>query len=138
MIEVPHYTPGVGLDRDAHERGVTRAVYYGSTGILDPRALFIEPIAFYLSRRRWKRHPHDFYWRYSRKSAIKAAYRTSSKLAAVSVVFGALAGYTGADPMNVTPGYGHTPVQGGMSVDGVQYSYSEYIALGLDPRKYQM
>ena len=137
MIEVPHYTPGVGLDRDAHERGVTRAVYYGSTGILDPRALFLEPVLFYFHYRRL-RDPMMPGWRVTRRSAIKAGYRMSARLAAVTVMFGALGGYTGADPLNVTPGYGHTPVEGGMTVDGEYHSYAEYLARGLDTRQYYM
>ncbi len=131
MIEVPYYTPGVGFDESAHRAAKKRAIYYGSAGFLDPRTWTLDPGLFYFYRRR-------LYTTIPRRIILKSAFAGSIRMAAWTSVSVATAAYLGADPLNVTPGYGHTPEQGGVTVDGELHSLGEYFALGLDPRHYYM
>ena len=131
MIEVPYYTPGVGFDESAHRAGLKRAVYYGSAGFLDPRTWTLDPGLFYFYRRR-------LYPTIPRRVIVKSAFAGSIRMAAMTSLSVSISAYLAADPLNVTPGYGHTPERGGMTVDGELYSHGEYLSLGLDPRQYYM
>lgn len=131
MIEVPYYTPGVGYDEAARRAGVKRAIYYGSSGFIDPRTWTLDPALFYVHHRRSSPH-------LMRRTIAKRAFAGSMRMAFVTSAYVGGVAYMGADPFNVTPGYGHTPVEGGMSVDGESYSHLEYLRRGLDTRKYHM
>ncbi len=131
MIEIPHFIPGVGLDRAAHEAGLERGVYYAQAGFMDPRAYTLDPYMFY------KRYRASSPLR-SRAYSARAAFAGSMLLASYTSVLAGVTSYLGMDPMNVTPGYGHSPVDGRMTVDGVSYSFGEYVALGLDTSDYYM
>ncbi len=131
MIEVPYFTPGVGFDEEARSAGVKRAVYYGSAGFIDPRTWTMDPALFYTYHRRSSPH-------LMRRTVMKSAFAGSMRMALVTSAVYASVAYMGGDPLNVTPGYGHTPGDGGMTVDGEYHSYSEYLARGLDSRQYYM
>lgn len=101
MIEHPYYQLGK-LEREAHEAAKTRAIYYGAAGLVDPRTYTVD---VYTIRRLYKQP-----WR--------ATIRMSLQAAGYGVAVGALFGYLGFDPLNVTPGYGFSPEGENMTVDG--------------------
>lgn len=90
MIEHPYIEAGE-FHAEAHNAAVERALFYGTGGLLDPRAYTLEPYLFRRAGLPWS-----------------AAYRASAMLALWTVPVAATLGYLGYDPLNLTPGYGIT------------------------------
>lgn len=90
MIQHP-YVVGGDFHSEAHAAAMDRAFYYGTAGLMDPRAYTLEP---------WLLRKAGMSW--------SAALRASAVMAIWTVPFAATFGYLGFDPLNVTPGYGLT------------------------------
>ncbi len=131
MIEVPYYTPGVGFDEEARRAGTKRALYYGSAGFIDPRTWTLDPALFYVHHRRSS--PHLL-----RRTIVKSAYAGSMRMAFMTSVVMAAGAYMGMDPLDVTPGYGMTPTNQGLTIDGELQSPSDSLRFGLDTQQYYM
>ncbi len=131
MIEVPYYTPGVGFDEESRRAGTKRAFYYGSGGFVDPRTWTLDPALFYVHHRR--HHPHLL-----RRAVLKSAFAGSMRMAFMTSVVMAVGAYLGMDPFDVTPGYGMTPTNQGLSIDGESHSASDMLRFGLDTTRFYM
>jgi hypothetical protein len=110
MIQHPYVGHGA-IDHQALDAAQQRAEYYGMMGVYDPRTYTIDPLII----RRVEKQP----W--------KVVGRMSLHAMVVGVAFGAALGYMGYDPLNVTPGYGMTPGESAMTIDGVPVEPSDLL-----------
>ncbi len=131
MIETPYFTPGVGLEYDSRQAGFKRAIYYGSAGFIDPRTWTLDPALFYMHHRRHS--PHLL-----RRTILKSAFAGSLRMAFFTSAVMAGGAYAGMDPFDVTPGYGMTPTDQGVTIDGELLSSSDALLFGLDTHRYYM
>ncbi len=95
MIVHPYHVPwdDEHLHGSAHRAAMKRGIVYATAGYIDPRTYTIDP------------------WAISRVTGVsyRAAMVSSLSFAtAAGLAVGAVA-YMGADPLNVTPGYGLSP-----------------------------
>ncbi len=113
------YVRGGQLDRQAIEAANQRTVYYGTLGFIDPRTYTLD---VYMIRK-------------VSKQSWKATLGLSVQAAAYGAAFGAVMGYLGYDPLNVTPGYGMSLEGGTVTLDGVP---AKPVELLFDSRQYYM